>query len=63
MNKKEILLQEKWFELYSSEFNYLNNMNLLVHFIMEKFKKCLNEYEINLLFPREIFVFLKKSIM
>ena len=54
MSKKEIELQERWFEIFSSEQHYLDNLEVLNGTIKKKCSEILETYDLKLLFTKYI---------
>ena len=54
MSKKEIELQERWFEIFHSELSYNKTLSILNNIIIIECKKELSEYNLNLVFTRHI---------
>lgn len=48
MNKKEIELQERWFEIYTSEISYYKSLKILDQIILTAFEKNLKIQDFNL---------------
>jgi hypothetical protein len=62
MSKKDIELQERWFEIFTSEQYYLDNLEILNDTIKKKCSEILETYDLKLLFPQYINDFLNISI-
>jgi hypothetical protein len=54
MNRKEIELQERWYEILQSEISYNKILNILNEIIINEFKKELSDYNINLIFTKHV---------
>ena len=54
MSKKEIELQERWFEIFHSELSYNKTLSILNDVIIHECKKELSEYNLNLIFTKSI---------
>ncbi len=54
MNRKEIELQERWFEILSTEQQYLSSLTILNCFFKKKCADILEPYDLDLLFTRYI---------
>lgn len=54
MNRKEIELQERWYEILQSEIAYNKTLNILNEIIISEFKKELSDYNINLIFTKHV---------
>ena len=54
MTKKEIELQERWFEIYHSELSYNKTLHTLNNFIIAECKSELSDYNMNLIFTKLI---------
>lgn len=61
MDKKEIELQERWFEIYHSELSYNKTLKVLNDVIISECKKELSEYNLNLIFTRHVEIMLQIS--
>jgi hypothetical protein len=61
MSKKEIELQERWFEIFSSEQYYLDNLEILNNTIKKRCAEILEIYDLNLLFTQYIDEFVNIS--
>lgn len=54
MDKKEIELQERWFEIYKSEISYYKSLKILDEIIMKNFESNLKIQDFNLIFINHI---------
>lgn len=54
MSKKEIEVQERWFEIYSSEFSYLSNLEILRETIVKNCAKVLEADELDSIFSQHL---------
>ncbi len=61
MSKKEVELQERWFEILHSELSYNKTLSVLNNFIIPECKKELSDYNLNMIFTRHIDVIIKIS--
>jgi len=54
MNKKEIEVQERWFEIFSSELSYMHNMEILRETIVKSCAKVLESDELSSIFSQRL---------
>ncbi|CAF0769548.1 unnamed protein product, partial [Brachionus calyciflorus] len=54
MDKRQIELQERWFEIFTSEISYYKSLKILDEIIMKNFEKTLNSQDFNMLFTKNL---------